>query len=313
MTIRVPRAALAAWAAVAVLSLAGCSNGDPAAPPTDAAAGAGAAAATAPAARGDAAARDAVPTPITVIGGPPAERRVPVVLAEYPHDPTAFTQGLLLDDGTLLESTGLEGASTVREVDLATGNVRRVRDLSADLFGEGLAQVGDTLIQLTWQEGRAIVYDRASLAPTAEHGYEGEGWGLCFDGQRLVMSDGSDRLTFRDPATFAPLSSVTVVLDGQPRNMLNELECVDGTVYANVWQSNEIVAIDPATGRVTAAIDAAGLWERLADREPARPIDVLNGIAYDPADGTFLVTGKWWPKLFRVRFDPAPPATPPPS
>lgn len=312
MTLRPSRTALARLAAGFALAAAGCRGaGGPAATP---AAGGGAGGAAAPGA-GDVAPGGgaADPTPVSVLGGPPAERRVPVVKAEYPHDPTAFTQGLLLDDGRLYESTGLEGASSLREVDLESGNVVRRHDLSADIFAEGLALVGDQLWQITWQEQRAFVYDQATFEPVGEHAYAGEGWGLCWDGARLVMSDGSDTLTFRDPDTFAPAGAVAVTLDGRPLGMLNELECVDGLVYANVWQSNQIVAIDAATGRVTTAIDAASLWERMLDRDASTPIDVLNGIAHDPADGTFLVTGKWWPKLFRVRFEPAPPATPPSS
>ncbi|MEO8085137.1 MAG: glutaminyl-peptide cyclotransferase [Ardenticatenales bacterium] len=230
---------------------------------------------------------------------------VPDVVASYPHDPAAFTQGLLLDGGVLYESTGLEGQSTLREVDLATGNVLRRHDLPADVFAEGLALVGDRLIQISWQEQRAFTYDEHTFASGPEFAYSGEGWGLCSDGTRLIMSNGSDRLTFRDPATFNPSGQVSVTLDGQPVPMLNELECVDGMVYANVWQTNQIVAIDPTDGFVTASIDAANLWERMADRDPAQQIDVLNGIAYDPADQTFLVTGKLWPKLFRVRFVPS--------
>lgn len=237
---------------------------------------------------------------------------VPSVIETYPHDPTAFTQGLLLNDGALFESTGLEGQSTLREVELATGKVLRKHDLPADVFAEGLALVDDRLIQISWQEQRAFVYDADTFAPEDGFTYAGEGWGLCHDGKRLVMSDGSDRLTFRDPATFDPLGDVGVTRDGQPVTMLNELECVGGRVYANVWQTNEIVVIDPADGRVTATVDAGALWEQLADRDASLPIDVLNGIAFDPADGTFLVTGKLWPKVFRVRFVPAAAATPEP-
>lgn len=235
---------------------------------------------------------------------------VPAVLETYPHDPAAFTQGLLLDGGKLYESTGLEGQSTLREVELATGKVLRRHDLPADVFGEGLALVNGRLIQISWQEQRAFVYDEGTFESGPELTYAGEGWGLCHDGSRLIMSNGSDRLTFRDPATFEALGDVGVTLDGRPLPMLNELECVAGQVYANVWQTNQIVAIDPASGRVTASIDAANLWARMADRDPALPIDVLNGIAYDPADQTFLVTGKLWPKLFRVRFAPAAEAAP---
>jgi glutaminyl-peptide cyclotransferase len=223
------------------------------------------------------------------------------VLSVRPHDPNAFTQGLLLHDGSLYESTGLKGRSTLREVDPQTGAVKRKVDMPADYFAEGLALVGDRLIQLTWQNGKALLYDRADFKPVGELHYDGEGWGLCWDGTRLVMSDGSDRLTFRDPKTFAILSTLGVTVGGQPAYQLNELECVDGAIYANVWQTDDILRIDPKDGRVTAVIDASGLLTR----EERLKTDVLNGIAWDPAAKSFLITGKLWPKLFEVRFVPA--------
>jgi glutaminyl-peptide cyclotransferase len=223
------------------------------------------------------------------------------VLETRPHQPDAFTQGLLLHEGRLFESTGLEGRSSLREVDPQSGAVLRRWDVDDDLFAEGLALVDDRLIQLTWQNGRALVYDIESFhdaGPLAEYAYEGEGWGLCYDGARLVMTDGSSDLFFRDPTTFELQGSVPVTLDGRPVVRLNELECVGDEVYANVWQTDHIVRIDPATGTVTAVVDAAGL---LTDEE--RPMaDVLNGIAYDPSSRTFLITGKLWPKMFEVRF-----------
>ena len=151
---------------------------------------------------------------------------------------------------------------------------------------------------LTWRAQRAFVYDRDSFELLDTYRYRGEGWGLCHDGRRLIMSDGTDRLTFRDPVTFAPLGEQRVRLDGRPLRELNELECVAGGVYANVWQTDVIVRIDPATGRVTDTIDAAGLLQG-PDRLGA---EVLNGIAHDPRAGTFYITGKWWPKMFEVRF-----------
>lgn len=226
------------------------------------------------------------------------------ILQVVPHDPTAFTQGLELVDGTLYEGTGLEGSSTLREVDPATGAVRRQTALPRDLFGEGITAVGPTLWQLTWQDGIAIQRDRATLAELRRVTYPGEGWGLCHDpaAARLVMSDGSDRLTFRDPHTFEPTGEVRVTSDNSPITRLNELECAHGAVFANIWQTDTIVRIDPASGRVTATIDLAGL---LPPAERANT-DVLNGIAAIPGTDEFLVTGKNWPKMFRVRFVPAP-------
>lgn len=244
--------------------------------------------------------RGSVPGPVDDV---PRELRAQVVHA-YPHDPGAFTQGLLVDGGVLYESTGLVGRSSVRRVDVATGRVLDAATVPPPFFGEGLARTPEGLIQLTWTDETALVYDAASLKPVRRVAYEGEGWGLCFDGRSLVMSDGSDRLTFRRPDTFAIERTVAVTMAGVPVRNLNELECVDGSVYANVWHRDTIVRIDAATGRVLDRIDASGL---LSGAEQAGT-DVLNGIAYDPADGLFYVTGKLWPRLFKVRFVSAAPA-----
>jgi glutamine cyclotransferase len=235
---------------------------------------------------------------------PPPEPAAPIrlhadVLATFPHDPAAFTQGLELDGGVLYEGTGLEGKSSMRATDPDTGDVEKRTALPADLFGEGITVVGDTIWQLTWRDGVTIRRDRATLAERGRVRYEGEGWGLCHDGSRLVMSDGTDRLTFRDPATFATTGDVRVTdADGRPVAQLNELECAGGAVYANVWQTDRIVRIDPRTGEVTATVDLTGLLPA-ADRAKA---DVLNGIAAIPGTDEFLVTGKLWPTMFRVRF-----------
>ena len=228
----------------------------------------------------------------------PVERLRVEILRTYPHDRQAFTQGLVLDQGTLYESTGLVGQSSLRQVELATGRVIKKIDVPPPYFAEGLSLVGDQLIQLTWQHGKAFVYNRKTFAKQAEHAYRGEGWGLCNDGTNLVMSDGSATLTFRKPSDFSVIRSVRVTLDGQPVDRLNELECAEGAVYANVWTTDLIVRIDPTSGRVMQAIDAPNLLSPME----RHPDGVLNGIAYDPSDKTFLITGKLWPKLFKVKF-----------
>lgn len=232
---------------------------------------------------------------------PPDGALVPEVIAEVPHDPSAFTQGFELVDGALYEGTGLAGESELRELDPDTGAVRRAVPLPGQLFGEGITVVGDRIWQLTWQDGVALEWDRASFTLLREVPLAGEGWGLCHDGTRLVRSDGTDRLRFHDPATFAETGAVSVTLDGAPVPELNELECVDGQVYANVWRTDRIVRIDPADGRVTAVVDATGLL----DDSRRSGTDVLNGIAA-VGDGEFLLTGKLWPATFRVRLVPAP-------
>lgn len=230
------------------------------------------------------------------------------VVATHPHDPSAFTQGLEIDDGELLEGTGRVGHSLVsaRAVNVTTTPVsisttQRTRSPVVDeMFGEGITVVDDTVWQLTWKDGVALVRDRESLAERGRVEYDGEGWGLCARSDGLVMSDGSADLIFRDPLTFAETGRVTVEDGGRPVSELNELECTaDGWVYANVWRTDEIVRIDPLDGRVDARIDASALRDMLDD---ASGIDVLNGIAEVPGTDRFLLTGKYWPTLFEVRF-----------
>lgn len=220
------------------------------------------------------------------------------VLAVLPHDPKAFTQGLELDGDRLYEGTGLEGESSVREVDPRTARVEKKVDLPPPMFGEGVTVAGSTLWQLTWKDGVAIQRDKQTLAEVKRVPYTGEGWGLCHDGRRLVMSDGSDKLTFRDENSFDPVGEVRVRAGDRPITQLNELECTPEGVYANVWQTDSVVRIDPASGLVTATVDLAGL---LTPEEHAKA-DVLNGIAAVPGTDEFLVTGKLWPKMFRVKF-----------
>ncbi|HEV7650825.1 MAG TPA: glutaminyl-peptide cyclotransferase [Actinophytocola sp.] len=223
----------------------------------------------------------------------------PHVLEKIPHDTAAFTEGLEIDNGVLYEGTGLKGRSDLRATDPETGHVTRTTALPRQMFGEGITVVGDVIWQLTWQNGIAIKRDRATFAETGRATYNGEGWGLCHDGRRLVMSNGTARLTFRDPATFAETGHTEVTdADGRPVPLLNELECAGGAVYANVWKTDRIVRIDPGAGKVTATVDLTGLLPA-ADRAEA---DVLNGIAAVPGTDEFLVTGKLWPTMFRVRF-----------
>lgn len=243
-------------------------------------------------------------TPMAPRSPGPTERLQLTVLERHPHDARAFTQGLLLDGSTLYESTGLYGQSSLRQVDLASGIVQRQVDLPPNMFGEGLALVGDRLVQLTWTNGVARVYSVAQLALVAEHRYEGEGWGLCYDGESLVMSDGSDRLVLRDPDTFAVRKTLRVIDANGAVTRLNELECVGHHVYANIWGTWRIVRIDGRTGFVDGEIDAGNLLSAM--ERAALPAEaVLNGIAYDPATETFLLTGKLWPRIHRVRISPA--------
>jgi glutaminyl-peptide cyclotransferase len=238
-------------------------------------------------------------------GAQGVERLVPEVVRAVPHDPDAFTQGLLYTDGRFYESTGRYGRSDLREVEPATGAVIRSRPLEDRFFAEGLALVGERLIQLTYREGTALVYDRDTFEEVARFRYDGEGWGLCYDGRELWMSDGSSSLQRRDPTTFELLGRLPVQRDGRPVPRLNELACVGEHVVANVWQTTELVRIEKRSGRVDAVVDAAALVPDdprvRADRDA-----VLNGVAHDEATGRWWLTGKLWPVLYEVRFVAAP-------
>ena len=229
--------------------------------------------------------------------GPAGGDALLVPTARYPHDARAFTQGLAWHDGVLYEGTGREGTSVLRTIDLATGSTTAYRKLDARLFGEGVAVHGDEIFQLTWKSGRAYVYDRATLDYKRQFRYRGEGWGLASDGTHLVMSDGSSVLRFLDPATFETVRRVRVRDGRTPVENLNELEVVDGEVFANVWYDRRIARIDPATGTVTGWLDGSELVRRagVTDRE-----HVLNGIAFDPENRRLLLTGKYWPAVFEV-------------
>lgn len=224
------------------------------------------------------------------------------VVNTFPHDPRAFTQGLLFHDGKLLESTGLYDQSSLREVDLATGAVLRKSPVPGRYFAEGLALLDGKLYQLTWREEKAFVYDLNADPKTfrkdGELHYTNEGWGLTTDGHSLIMSDGSSALRFLNPATFAVDHTIHVLKGDMPQERLNELEYVKGEIFANIWQTDWVARIDPASGRVVGMIDFSYL---LPEADRTATTDVLNGIAYDPAGERLFVTGKNWPKLFEVR------------
>ena len=221
----------------------------------------------------------------------------------FPHDPASFTEGLLWHDGALYESTGMEGQSKLRRVDLQSGQPVKNLDLPRQYFGEGLALANNRLYQLTWQTKVGFVYDAKTFKPLAKFNYQNEGWGLTFDGENLIQSDGSDVLTWRDPKNFAAKKTVKVTRDGEPLRDLNELEWIGGYVWANVWQTDEIVVIDPNNGKVVGELNLSGLLGA-ADRTGRE--DVLNGIAYDAANKRLFVTGKNWSKLFWIRVENMP-------
>jgi glutamine cyclotransferase len=219
------------------------------------------------------------------------------VVATYPHDRAAFTQGLVYAGGALYESTGLYGRSSVRRVDLKSGTPQLIRPLAGQFFAEGLTAFGDRLIQLTWRSGTAFVYARRDLRLLGEFRYATHGWGLTQDGTHLIMSDGSATLYFLHPHRFTEVRRIQVHDDRGPVQFLNELEFVGGDIFANVWQSPRILRIDPDSGRVTGFIDLSVLVARMRG-EPST--DVLNGIAYIPGSGRLLVTGKQWPALYAI-------------
>jgi glutaminyl-peptide cyclotransferase len=220
------------------------------------------------------------------------------IVHTYPHDPKAFTQGLIYLDGYLYESTGLEGQSSLRKVDLQTGKVLQRYDLPPDAFGEGLTNWKSTLVQLTWKAETGFVYDRATFHLLRTFHYSGEGWGLTQDGVHLIMSDGSSSLRFLDPASFQEVKRIVVTDGGVEVHELNELEYIHGRIYANVWQTDLIAIISPQSGHVTGWIDLSGLRPKSVEGNSDA---VLNGIAFDAARNRLFVTGKLWPKLFEIR------------
>lgn len=236
---------------------------------------------------------------VALLGCPAGEAGTPqdyVVTRQYPHDVEAYTQGLIWTNGVLYESTGRYAHSELRRVDIATGTVLQRALLPSDRFGEGIALLDGRIFQLTWESGVAYSWDATTFAPRDSFTYAGEGWGLATDGRQLWMSDGSDSLRVLDPRTFRVTRVVRVTLDGLPVVKLNELEWVDGALLANVYETDRIVRIDPATGAVTRSYDFSALY-------PERPpeVDVMNGISLAPTPGEFLVTGKYWPTVYQVK------------
>lgn len=220
------------------------------------------------------------------------------VLHVWPHDPDAFTQGLLFIDGALFESTGLKGHSSLRRVELQTGTIVQRVDMAPQYFAEGLTVLNGKLFQLTWQNQTGFVYDLRNFRHELNFAYTGEGWGLATDGRWLIMSDGTDSIRFLNPETFEENRKITVTADGQSITRLNELEYINGEIFANVWGTDYVLRIDPTTGHVIGIIDLSGL---LTDQEHNKKTSVLNGIAYDPLTDRLFITGKYWPKIFEVR------------
>ena len=236
----------------------------------------------------------------TMNGGRPVYYSYSVV-ATYPHDDSAFTQGLVYHDGLLYEGTGLYGRSSLRITMLSTGDIIEQVDLPDDYFGEGMTIMGGQVYQVTWKENTGFIYSMDDLTETRSFSYSGEGWGLTHDGNHLILSNGSSTLSFFDPETFQVVRTVDVTYDDEHVSNLNELEYIDGLVYANVWQLDQIVMIDPDDGAAVGWIDLDGIEEHL---DSIQGIDVLNGIAYNYETGRLLITGKLWPNVFEIELVP---------
>jgi glutamine cyclotransferase len=224
------------------------------------------------------------------------------VVRSYPHDTQAFTEGLLYRDGVLYESTGLNGKSSIRKVDLASGKVLQSKDIPPQYFGEGLTDWGDTLVGLTWQTQTGFIFDLKTFELKSQFAYPGEGWGLAHNGKELIMSDGTATLRFLDPKTFLEVRRVKATADGIAVDQLNELEVVEGEIYANIWHTNTIARIDPATGKILGWIDFGKLYPDAGKGQNGE--NVMNGIAYDAEKKRLFVTGKLWPKIYEVKVIP---------
>ncbi len=245
---------------------------------------------------------------VLIVASAVAQAAIPVygykVVKAYPHDTSAFTEGLFYKDGYLYESTGEAGESTVRKVELASGRVLQRHDVPAQYFGEGIVDWKDSLVQLTWRSQTGFVYDLDGFTPRATFRYPGEGWALTRDDQRLYMSDGSSVLRVLDPDSLKQVASIKVTANGRPVDNLNELEWVKGRIYANIWLTDRIAIIDPGNGHVVGWIDLDGLLDAGPLNDPGN--DVLNGIAYDAAQDRLFVTGKRWPRLYQIQLVPRP-------
>ena len=220
------------------------------------------------------------------------------IVNTYPHDTDAFTQGLVYEDGVIYEGTGRYGKSSLRKVDLETGDILKIYELPEQYFGEGITIFKDKIIQLTWKSNKGFVYEKKSFKLLRDFTYETEGWGITHDEERLIMSDGTSTLHFLDPENFSLLGQVEVYIDNTPLDKLNELEYINGYIYANVWQTEDIAIIDPRNGRVVGWLELFGLKQTLSW---SGPMDVLNGIAYDAENERLFVTGKLWPRLFEIK------------
>lgn len=223
------------------------------------------------------------------------------IINTFPHNPGAFTQGLVYEDGFLYEGTGLNGHSSLRKVDIKTGSILKTCELSDEYFGEGIAVFKDRIIQLTYQSNVGFVYDKETFELLKKFTYSTEGWGITHNGRHLIRSDGSPTLYFLDPDTFKQIRTLEVHDKETPVWGLNELEYINGQIYANLWPSDNIVRIDPSTGRIVGWIDMSGL---LTEEERSDEVDVLNGIAYNPENNHLYITGKFWPKLFEINLIP---------
>ncbi len=224
-----------------------------------------------------------------------------MILNTYPHNSTSFTQGLEYRDGYIYESTGLYSQSTVRITEIGSGNDILLKKLPDELFGEGLTLVGDTIYQLTWKSGRGLMYDIDTLLPVGNFNYSAEGWGLCFDGENLIMSDGSDTLYRLDTNNFTIIDAINVTEEGRPVDRINEMEFINGTIFANIWKSSRIIQISPTTGEVIGEMDLSNITDSIGIDYPGS--DVLNGIAYRDDTGTILITGKLWPIIYELKIE----------
>jgi glutaminyl-peptide cyclotransferase len=217
------------------------------------------------------------------------------IINRFPHDMGNFTQGFFIADGELYESTGKIGRSKLIRHNILSGGTGAERPLPNNIFGEGATSVGNKIISLSWRAGKGFIHDRETLEPLGSFAINTEGWGLTFDGDRLIMSDGSSRLRFLDPRSFEEIGTLSVTINGNSLGYLNELEWVEGEIWANVWKQDAIVRIDPVSGNVKSLIDMSGLYDQRRDED-----EVLNGIAYDPETGRLFVTGKYWPEIFEI-------------